>query len=111
VSSDAARCVDTVLPYVNAGRVRLTLDPAISEDGVRPKKLRRTVKDALRSERRTALCSHRPVLPDIFKALGVTPVALEPSGIVVIHRHHGKIVAVEEQPWLLRHGATAGTGE
>ena len=33
VSSDSARCVDTVLPYVNSGAVKLRLEPAISEEG------------------------------------------------------------------------------
>lgn len=95
VSSDAARCVDTMLPYVNAGRVRLRLDAAISEEGARPKRLRETVRKALQSERPIALCSHRPVLPDIFRALGIAPIALEPGALVVVHRHRGKVVAVE----------------
>jgi 8-oxo-dGTP diphosphatase len=95
ISSDSARCVDTVLPYVNSRRVKLTLNPGISEDGWTPKKVRRVVEKALAGNRRLALCSHRPVLPDIFEALGVEPVALEPGGIIVAHRRDGKVVATE----------------
>jgi 8-oxo-dGTP pyrophosphatase MutT (NUDIX family)/phosphohistidine phosphatase SixA len=95
VSSDAVRCVDTVLPYVNARRARLKLDPDISEDGAVTKKVRRATRAALHSERRMAVCSHRPVFPDIFTALGIAPVALEPAGVVVVHRAAGKVVAVE----------------
>jgi 8-oxo-dGTP pyrophosphatase MutT (NUDIX family)/phosphohistidine phosphatase SixA len=95
VTSDAARCVDTVLPYVNSRRVRLKLDAGLSEEGATTKKVRRTMRTVLQSERRTAVCSHRPVLPDIFRAIGITPIPLEPSGVVVVHRHSGKVLAVE----------------
>jgi 8-oxo-dGTP pyrophosphatase MutT (NUDIX family)/phosphohistidine phosphatase SixA len=95
VTSDAARCVDTVLPYVNARRVKLILQPGISEDGATPKQVRRVVQKALRSKRPTVLCSHRPVLADIFRALGQVPIPLEPGGIVVVHRNRGKVLGLE----------------
>nr|MBA2445696.1 NUDIX hydrolase [Nocardioidaceae bacterium] len=56
------------------------------------------VQDALSGQDRVALCSHRPVLPDIFKALGVDPVWLDPAGIVVIHRRDGRVLEVEHLP-------------
>lgn len=97
VSSDAARCVDTVLPYVNAiHRVRLTLDTRLSEDSASPKKVRRSIESLLATDRRIALCSHRPVFPAIFEALGVEPVTLETAGIVVVHRHRGTVVGFEQ---------------
>ena len=49
VSSDSARCVDTILPYVNSTFVKLKLDPSISEDSVNPKRLARRVARALAS--------------------------------------------------------------
>jgi 8-oxo-dGTP diphosphatase len=96
VSSDAARCVDTFLPYANArGKVRLKLDSSLSEEDVDERRLRRQIRKLLDSDRRVAVCSHRPVLPLIFKALGIEPISLEPGGIVVVHRRNGKVVDVE----------------
>lgn len=95
VSSDSARCVDTILPYVNSTFVKLSLDASISEDGVNRKRLRRRVQKSLLSTRRMALCSHRPVLPELFTALGIEPITLDPGGIVVVHRHKGEVVGVE----------------
>lgn len=95
ISSDSARCVDTVLPYVNSQSVKLRLEPAVSEEALREKKLRRLMKELLESKRRVAICSHRPVLPHIFKALGLDPIHLETSGVVVVHRKNGKIVDTE----------------
>ena len=49
ITSDAARCVDTVLPYVDSRPVKLRLEPAISEDALRERKLRKTMRDCLES--------------------------------------------------------------
>lgn len=98
VSSDSVRCVDTVLPFVNASRGgSLRLDACLSEEGAKakPDKLTERVQRALSGHHRAALCSHRPVLPDIFKALGVDPIWLDPAGIVVIHRQDGRVLDVE----------------
>ena len=53
------------------------------------------MKELLDSKKRVAICSHRPVLPLIFKALGLDPIHLETSGVVVVHRRKGKIVDTE----------------
>jgi len=98
VSSNAIRCVDTVLPFVNTVRgVQLRLDASLSEDGAAaaPHKLTRPVQLALASPHRVALCSHRPVLPRIFNTLGLDAVWLDPAGVVVIHRQDGKVLDVE----------------
>lgn len=95
VSSDSARCVDTVLPYVNATRSRLMLDPGLSEEGASADTIAERVQEVLTGHQRVALCSHRPVLPDIFKAFGVDSVWLDPAGIVVIHRREGKVLGFE----------------
>jgi 8-oxo-(d)GTP phosphatase len=99
ISSDAERCVDTVLPYANSRKkVRLTLDRALSEDGADPDRIRKTVQAALKSSKRIAICSHRPVLPLIFEALGLEPISLEPGAFVVVHRRKGKVLATETYP-------------
>jgi 8-oxo-dGTP diphosphatase len=99
VSSDAARCVDTVLPYVNSRRkVRFRLDPALSEEGADPAQIRRRVGALLADDRRAAVCSHRPVLPHIFDSLGLESMSLEPGGFVVVHRHGSRVVGTEVHP-------------
>ncbi|MEJ7708058.1 MAG: NUDIX domain-containing protein [Nocardioidaceae bacterium] len=96
ISSDARRCVDSVLPYVNASHAELRLDPVLSEAGMQPEPLARLVQDALHRDERVALCSHRPLLFDIFDAADVDPIGLEPAGVVVIHRRNGKLLDVEQ---------------
>jgi 8-oxo-dGTP pyrophosphatase MutT (NUDIX family)/phosphohistidine phosphatase SixA len=96
LSSDAARCVDTVLPYVNTASIAIRLDSAFSQDKMNASKLTRSVGRAMERSDRIAVCSHRPVLPVIFEAIGIEPVALDPAGVVVVHRYEGKVVAVEQ---------------
>lgn len=98
VSSDAARCVDTVLPYVNTAPITLRLESAFSQDATNERKIIRQVGEAMESGLRIALCSHRPVLPVIFDAIGIEPIALEPGGVVVVHRSEGKVISVEQHP-------------
>lgn len=96
LSSDAARCVETVLPYVNASPTRIRLDTAFSQDNMHTDSIAREVVLAMNSGKRIAVCSHRPVLPVIFAAMGIEPVSLEPAGVVVVHRAEGKIIAIEQ---------------
>jgi 8-oxo-dGTP diphosphatase len=98
VSSDAARCVDTVLPYVNTTSVAIRLDSAFSQEAMNARKIARKVGRAMESGERIALCSHRPVLPVIFEAIGIEPIPLDPAGVVVVHRLDGKVVCVEQHP-------------
>ena len=63
VTSDAARCVETMLPFVNASGVKVRLEPGLSEEKVSDKVLARLAAKALHSDKRIAICTHRPVLP------------------------------------------------
>jgi 8-oxo-dGTP pyrophosphatase MutT (NUDIX family)/phosphohistidine phosphatase SixA len=96
LSSDSARCVDTVLPYVNTAAVSIRLDSAFSQDEMNARKISREVGRVMEGGKRIALCSHRPVLPVIFESIGIEAVALEPAGVVVVHRREGKVVALEQ---------------
>jgi 8-oxo-dGTP diphosphatase len=96
ISSDAARCVDTVLPYLNSTKVSIRLDPAFSQDKMQRGGMARQVRQAMQSSRRIALCSHRPVLPAIFEVIGIEAIPLDPGGVVVVHRDKGKVLSVEQ---------------
>ena len=95
ISSDATRCADTVRPYVDASSAELRLDGALSQAAYGPDALRSRVRTALASDQRVALCSHRPVLPHLFAALGVDPVDLAPADTLVVHRLAGAVTATE----------------
>ena len=41
------------------------------------------------------LCTHRPVLPSVFDALGVDDTKLEPGSMLVVHLRQGTVTATE----------------
>jgi 8-oxo-dGTP diphosphatase len=98
VSSPSARCTQTVEPYAAAADVRLETATLLSEEGA--------VEDAttalllglaqeLPAHGSLVVCSHRPVLPMLFTALGLRKLALEKGELAVAHLRKGKVVAVE----------------
>jgi 8-oxo-(d)GTP phosphatase len=96
VTSDALRCVETVLPFVNRYDVKTRLEPGLSEERATPKRLARIAAAALGSDKRMAICTHRPVLPGLCAALGIDETALDPGAMIVIHRAGGRVLAVEK---------------
>jgi 8-oxo-dGTP pyrophosphatase MutT (NUDIX family)/phosphohistidine phosphatase SixA len=96
ISSDATRCVRTVKPYARSAGLEISKDPIWSEECEDRRHLRRKVTGLLDSKSPTALCTHRPVLPMVFEALGIDPGGrLMPGEFVVIHRHKGRVIATE----------------
>lgn len=71
VSSPWDRCVQTVMPYVNASEARLKLADAITErDAARkPHRAQRVVAKLFDRRTPAALCTHRPVLPLVLQVL------------------------------------------
>jgi 8-oxo-dGTP diphosphatase len=98
VSSDAVRCVDTVLPYVDGHNTTLKLEAGLSEEAFDAQAMEQRVRREFERNRRVAICSHRPVLPDLQRALGLEPVALDPGAMLVVHRKDGVIGSVEQLP-------------
>ncbi|MET9022303.1 NUDIX hydrolase [Actinopolymorpha sp. NPDC004070] len=97
VSSPARRCVETVLPYATAAGVRIELEPAFAE-GADPELVREQAMRLLDAPEPTAVCSHRPTLPDLWAGLGVTPMPLQTGEAVVLHLAGRSPVAVERHP-------------
>jgi 8-oxo-(d)GTP phosphatase len=95
VSSNASRCIATVQPFADRSGAKVLLEPALSEERATDSRVRKAVKSLLTSSRRVAICSHRPVLPLIFEALGLESVSLPPGGIVAVHRSDGVVVQVD----------------
>ena len=110
-SSDSRRCRDTVSPYASARSLAVTLESHLSEESheADTQASQRRVQDIALSPHSSALCTHRPVMPTVMKALeqafglvenpevSLNP-ALTPGSLVVFHRDAAdltKIVAVE----------------
>jgi phosphohistidine phosphatase SixA/8-oxo-dGTP pyrophosphatase MutT (NUDIX family) len=93
ISSDATRCRDTVLPYARAREIEVVDEPRLSEEEheEEPRATRRYAERLLEDPAPTAVCSHRPVLPDLLGELlrrwkGRRPSPLGPGAFLVLHR-------------------------
>jgi len=103
VSSPSTRCVQTVEPYVATTGFDLDLRRRLSEEDASATGVERIVAELLAEERGAVLCSHRPVLPLVYDALGLsarqrsTTLAepLAPAEALVLHVRKGRIVAFE----------------
>lgn len=95
VTSDSERCARTVLPYAKDHVLRVEATSGVNEEDSSPESVRRTVERLLAVRENAVLCSHRPVLPRIFAALGVEEEPLAPGEFVVCHHRKGRVVATE----------------
>jgi 8-oxo-dGTP pyrophosphatase MutT (NUDIX family)/phosphohistidine phosphatase SixA len=95
VSSSARRCWTTLAPYGSAYDREIEVTDHLSEAGAHPDRISDEVEWLLGLETAAVLCSHRPVLPAIFDAIGIDEPPLEPAAAVVVHHRHGRVVAVE----------------
>jgi 8-oxo-dGTP diphosphatase len=98
MTSSSARCVDTVAPFCLAAHAEPELLDLLSEEDARPRKVRRLVRaavEALGESGPTLVCSHRPVLPDVFDGLGLEDPVLDKGELLVVHLRRGRVVAVE----------------
>ncbi|MFC0581617.1 NUDIX hydrolase [Micrococcoides hystricis] len=116
VSSPWTRCIETLTPFVRATGLRLRHKKSLTEVAVTrsPGKAASTITKLLAKVRSTAVCTHRPVLPQVLESLskatdlkyapelaGALPARdpyLKPGAVIVCHQapdRDGKIVAIE----------------
>lgn len=98
VTSTSARCVQTVTPYADDARVPLEGLDLLTEEGAEKGavvELANALLERLPERGPTVLCTHRPVLPWVFEALGVRDPKLEKGELLVMHVRKGRIVATE----------------
>ncbi|WGL52084.1 NUDIX hydrolase [Nocardioides sp. BP30] len=98
VTSTSERCRQTVEPYAAVADVRLESTTLLSEEGaaeVPTGALILGLARDLAARGPLVVCSHRPVLPMIFAALGMRKLALEKGEMAVLHLRKGKVVAIE----------------
>jgi 8-oxo-dGTP diphosphatase len=68
----------------------------LSQEDATPELVAKHVRALLDLKEASVLCSHRPVLPWAYKALGLTPCPLAPGALSVVHHRRGRVVAVEQ---------------
>ena len=72
-----------------------TADGKLSEEGATPEKVAKVVGELLDDPAGVVVCTHRPVLPAIWDAVGLPGEKLEPAGMLVVHHRKGRVVATE----------------
>jgi 8-oxo-dGTP pyrophosphatase MutT (NUDIX family)/phosphohistidine phosphatase SixA len=95
VSSSSTRCVETVAPYVDATGRKPELVDGLSEQDATRKSVAGVVEDLVARDEGAVLCTHRPVLPKVFEALGVKDPGLDLGEMLVVHVRKGEVVATE----------------
>ncbi|HET6653152.1 MAG TPA: NUDIX hydrolase [Nocardioides sp.] len=96
VSSSSRRCWTTLAPYAHTADVDLGVTDALTEEDADDGTVTEVLHGLLTSKTPTALCTHRPVVPLVLRAIGVTNISLDPGAMVVVHHRRGQVVAVEQ---------------
>ena len=102
VSSSSTRCVQTLAPYAEASGRKLRSDRLLSEEDASAHTVRELLADLTRWQRERpasagslVVCTHRPVLPWVFEAMGVEDPGLSAGELVVLHQRDDRVVATE----------------
>jgi 8-oxo-dGTP diphosphatase len=95
VSSSSKRCWTTVSPYADVADLYVEVTADLSEEDATPKKVETIVHEVLQRPEPVVLCTHRPVLPHVYDALGVRDPKLEPGSMMVVHHRRGQVVGLE----------------
>jgi len=99
VSSPSIRCVQTVAPYAETTGWDIETRRRISEEEATAKGVEKVVEELLEGDQGAVLCTHRPVLPLVYDALGLRNgqrgEELAPAEMLVVHVRKGDVVSVE----------------
>jgi 8-oxo-dGTP pyrophosphatase MutT (NUDIX family) len=95
VTSSSTRCVETVTPYADTTGRRMEQQDGLSEEDATAASVLATVDALVAGDEGAVLCTHRPVLPSVFDALGLPDPQLEPGAMAVVHLRQGTVTATE----------------
>lgn len=98
VTSSSTRCLQTVTPFADTTGWEVEATDGLSEEGHTKGSVRRVVaaaREAAADGVGTVLCSHRPVLPQLLRELGLKDPQLAPGQLLVAHTRKGDVVAHE----------------
>jgi 8-oxo-dGTP pyrophosphatase MutT (NUDIX family)/phosphohistidine phosphatase SixA len=95
LTSSSVRCVETVRPFAeHSGRPITTSDGLSEEDATRTSVLA-AVDELVHSGEDAVLCTHRPVLPAVYDALGIPREPQATGELIVVHHRKGRVRAIE----------------
>ena len=101
VTSSSTRCVQTLAPYADATGGSSTQDRLTEEDASAQsvRGVLTSLTDGLYERSASAgglvVCTHRPVLPWVFDAVGLDDPGLATGELIVLHLRKGRIRAAE----------------
>jgi 8-oxo-dGTP diphosphatase len=95
VTSTSRRCRATLEPFVEAADLDVETLTELSEEEASPRRVEKQVRQLIEAKQPAVVCTHRPVLPYLWDALGVRPTALPAGAMLVVHHRRGNVVAVE----------------
>jgi 8-oxo-(d)GTP phosphatase len=95
LTSSSRRCWRTVAPYADVADLEMEDTDDLSEEDATPETVAEQVKGLLALKEASVLCTHRPVLPWVFEALGLETPSLAPGSVFVVHHRKGRVVATE----------------
>jgi len=102
VTSGSTRCTQSLEPYAASTGGKLEVDDVLSEEDATATAVRGKVADlvteleeAPRSAGGLVLCTHRPVLPWVFDALGLEDPSMDKGEMLVVHLRRGRVVSTE----------------
>lgn len=95
VSSSSTRCLETVAPYAERSGCAIELTDNLSEEDATAKVVLRLVDELLHSDQDAVLCTHRPVLPAVYDAIGIPREQHATGELIVVHHRRGRVRALE----------------
>ena len=107
-SSPAKRCVDTLVPsFISEQELKLQELLWESESKVERKQLQKWIETVVTNPERTVVCGHRPMLPELYRAIANTTQTKEfsrklaPGHFVMFHRSVKKNNTIKENPRII----------
>jgi 8-oxo-dGTP diphosphatase len=95
MTSSSVRCVETVRPFAEHSGWPVTTSDGLTEEDATDTSVLAVVNELVHSGEDAVLCTHRPVLPAVYDALGIPREPQATGELVVVHHRHGRVVAVE----------------
>jgi 8-oxo-dGTP diphosphatase len=94
-TSSSTRCVETVTPFAERSGWPLHETTRLSEEDATAKKVLAIVDALVHGGEDAVVCTHRPVLPAVYDALGIPAEHHATGELVVVHHRRGRVRALE----------------
>jgi 8-oxo-(d)GTP phosphatase len=95
MTSSSVRCVETIRPFAEHSGWPITTSDGLTEEDATDTSVLAAVDELIHSGEDAVLCTHRPVLPAVYDALGIPRESQATGELVVVHHRHGRVLAVE----------------